>query len=567
MIKSLEQLGHECVVCSYDCKPVNGNYLNLFKEYEFDRKDCFSKKFNEKLPNVIRLSSSSLVKSIKAFNPDIINTHWLHGPEHIYIPLTILKKLGKQIPIVWTLHDMWPFTGGCVYSYTCSGYINECSDCQLEGEQCKPNINYNELWKIKQSVYNQISNLSLISPSQWLANRAIKSPLFQDLNISVVSNSLDLDIFKPIDNPEKFKQKLGIPLSWQIILCPSSSYSIYRKGLDVLINSLKLQNSEQLLKDSLLILIGPKDPRVCKDIRMIPSMNVMFTGQLKSEHEVAKYYSIADITVLPSRGDNQPSTIMESLACGTPVITSSAGGCPEMIIEEVNGWTFEVEDIYMLHDHIKSYFSLNKLEKDTISKQARNYALEHFQMERQAIDYEKVFSNLVSNPRKNIILKNIVHGNSDFIKTLNYKSQVITKLHKVNDQLKHNLTSRDQIIKKQREDKENLKQNLKLLKAKNIELKLQILLKKYNYNLRIALFGNGKHTQWLLSTQPIIQENTSVIFDDAPKPTGKIPILPPDSQFEEMFDFIIPSSDTIEEVLTERIKNTFQTNKIFSLYA
>lgn len=258
---------------------------------------------------------------IEKYNPDVIHLHNLHG-DYINIEIFFKYLKEKQYPIVWTFHDCWPFTGRCAYfDYNgCNKWEKGCFSCQYKN--VFP-ISYffdtsKQEWLNKRSLFQGLENLTIVTPSQWLADLVGKSFL-KDYPIRVINNGIDLKKFyyrpdcKDIINRYNLQNKtvaLGVAGSWS-----------YRKGLNFFIDLSRILPSYIQI-----VLIGLSDFQMSS----LPS-NIIGIKHTQSVDELAKWYSLSAVYVNPTLDDNFPTTNLEAQACGTPVITFCTGGSPESV--------------------------------------------------------------------------------------------------------------------------------------------------------------------------------------------------------------------------------------------
>lgn len=298
---------------------------------------------------------------------DIINLHWV---ANFLDYESFFKKNTK--PVVWTLHDMNPFTGGEHYLEThlgldASGFpvIRELS----EEEQIVSNRNL----KLKQNAIGNVSNITVVSPSQWLCNAAIESVIFKTKNVHCIPYGVNSEIYKPRDKNYS-RAVLSIPKDKTIVLFVADSINIHRKGYTYLKKAIGLLKRD----DIFLCTIGKKS----KDIET--ENRILELGTINDERLMSIAYSAADVFVIPSIMDNFPNTVVESLMCGTPVIGFPIGGIPDMIKHGFNGLlTKEVNSTSLaksleLYLDTKNSFNREDIRIDALSKydlaiQAKKY--------------------------------------------------------------------------------------------------------------------------------------------------------------------------------------------------
>lgn len=268
--------------------------------------------------------------------PDVINLHWINAG---YVQVETVAKFKK--PIVWTLHDMWAFTGGCHYSGDCDRYIKSCGSCPQLHSSSDWDVS-RLLWQRKAKAWQNL-NLTVVTPSAWLAERARASSLFQDLRIEVIPNGINTQSYKPIDK-KIAKDILGLPQDKQIILFgATNAASDLRKGFHLLLPALQLL--QQSHGDRIeVVVFGSSQPSNPPDF----GYKTHYLGKLYDDISLSLAYSAADVFVAPSIQDNLPNTVMEALACGTPCVAFKIGGMSELITHQQCGYLaqpFIVEDL------------------------------------------------------------------------------------------------------------------------------------------------------------------------------------------------------------------------------
>lgn len=318
--------------------------------------------------------------------PDIVNLHWIGGG---FVKIETLARLTQ--PLVWTLHDMWAFTGGCHYSQDCDRYTVSCGTCPQLGSHQHRDLSH-WLWHRKARAWKQL-NLTVVTPSQWLARCARSSSLFQESRIEVISYGIDTEIYRPIDQPIA-RNLLKLPQDRKIILFSAfNTTKDPRKGFAQLEAALRLISQTSWGEHISLLVCGSSKPPQGIELE-VP---IHFLGRLNDDISIALAYSAADLFVAPSMQDNLPNTVMESLACGTPCVAFKVGGMPDLIDHQVNGYLakpFEVDDLAQ-----GIIWILEKLKQETFLRQAAREKVEReFCLELQAKRYMALFEELLSNP-------------------------------------------------------------------------------------------------------------------------------------------------------------------------
>ena len=279
-----------------------------------------------------------VLKKIKEFNPDIIHLHNMHDS---FINLPMLFKFIKKhnIKTVWTLHDCWAFTGHCVYFDICScdKWKTQCKNCPQKDLYPKSYFdNSKRMYRLKKKWVKGIKDLTIVTPSNWLAELA-KQSFLKDFSIKVINNGVDLTLFKPTNS--NFKKQYGLE-NKKIVLGVSSIWC-YRKGIDVF-NLL----AGCLSDDYKVVVVGSNAEEYEK-----LNDNILYIEHTDNASELAKIYTAADVFVNPTREENFPTVNIEALACGTPVITFNAGGSAE-VFDETCGVSVTINDINSLHSEI-----------------------------------------------------------------------------------------------------------------------------------------------------------------------------------------------------------------------
>lgn len=268
--------------------------------------------------------TKKLIEFIKDISPDIIHLHNIHNH---YINVEILFSYIKRsnIPIVWTLHDCWPFTGWCAYfDYVgCDKWKTECNHCPNKHEYPYTwffdlsRSNYNK----KEVIFNGVNNLTIVTPSSWLKG-IVKESFLQDYPVTVINNGVDMSVFHPVKSNVREEYGIG---NRKMILAVAGGLSP-RKGREFL---LKLPTL--LRDDEVLVLVGLQKGQES----LLPQTDKLVGIQrTKTSDELVGLYSEADVFVNPTLEDNFPTTNIESLACGTPVVTFRTGGSVEVIAPE-----------------------------------------------------------------------------------------------------------------------------------------------------------------------------------------------------------------------------------------
>ena len=303
-------------------------------------------------------------------NADIIHLHWInHGfldPKHI----AEIAKLNK--PVVWTFHDSNAFTGGCHVRYTCDHYMRKCGNCPLLIKASEVDISH-QIWQKKHKAY-EVLDFAIVAPSSWMHSSVKASSLMRGKAVHQIPNTLETDIFKPIDK-KLAKEKAGLPTDKFIFLSGfMPSRKDMHKGTQYLLESMELLK-QRLGTDANnveLVVFGNRGTEGVPDFPFKTS----FLGTINNDEQLAQYYAAADSFLIPSLEDNLPYTVMESLACGTPVIAFTTGGIPDMVQHVYNGYLAAYRSAESFADGME--WIIQHPNKEQLQQQARQTVMDTF---------------------------------------------------------------------------------------------------------------------------------------------------------------------------------------------
>tara|TARA_R110002096_G_scaffold152824_20_gene316255 strand:- start:9759 stop:10994 length:1236 start_codon:yes stop_codon:yes gene_type:complete len=328
-------------------------------------------------PNLVPFSG--LVKRINAINPDVVHLHWVNKAM-----LSISDIAAIKAPIVWSLHDMWAFTGGCHYDEECGAYEQSCGTCKVLGS-VKSNDLSRKVFKKKLTTYAAHQNLTVVGLSKWLATCASKSTLFKKNKVVCLPNPIDTLIYSPLDK-NIARDLLRLPKNKKLVLFGAlGATSDPRKGYKELCEAL-LQLKEQ---DIELVVFGSSKPKISEDFKF----NTHYLGQLHDDVTLRALYSAADVMVVPSKQEAFGQTASESMACGTPVVAFACTGLLDIVEHLKTGYLTKPYDTTDLATGID--WVLNAPNYDELSTNARNKVLNEFDSQVVAKQYIELYESVL----------------------------------------------------------------------------------------------------------------------------------------------------------------------------
>lgn len=326
----------------------------------------------------------SLVRRVGTINPDLVHLFWMNSG---FMKIESLRQFKK--PIIWTMHDMWPFTGGCHYDDECGKFRQSCGSCPIFASASDHDLS-RQIWTRKQKSWSDLPIVG-VATSHWMADRARASSVFKDKRIEVIPNGLDTDKYKPLD---KFaaRQAYGLPQDKNLILFSAMGATRdKRKGNHLLVPALRKIAQAGWGKKTELVVLGESAPDHPPDL----GMKTHYMGQLHDEISQSLLYSAADVTVAPSMQENLSNTVMESLSCGTPVVAFKIGGMPDMIDHQVGGYlarAFDTDDlaagmVWILED---------KARHAIVSRRARETVEERYALKTVSHRYLELYQDVLN---------------------------------------------------------------------------------------------------------------------------------------------------------------------------
>lgn len=308
---------------------------------------------------------------------DIIHLHWINGG---FINMKDLSKIDK--PIVWTMRDMWPFTGGCHYSLECDKYKKGCGNC--------PQLNSNKSFDLSRWVLNRKKkylpkSMKIVGISHWLSDEAKKSELFKDFDVRTISNNINSNDFFPIDK-NIAKEILGIKTNKKIILAGSTSLKDFYKGFDKYLGAINCLDKDKYF----LCFFGNLDKSVAEKL----GFEYRSFGFLYDSLSLRLLYSASNVFVAPSIMDAFGKTIAESMSCGTPVVCFNATGPKDIVTHKVDGYLAKPYDATDLANGIEWVLE-DSIRWKQLSRNAREKVVKEFDIIKVAEKYKDLYENIL----------------------------------------------------------------------------------------------------------------------------------------------------------------------------
>jgi glycosyltransferase involved in cell wall biosynthesis len=323
---------------------------------------------------------SGIVDKINEINPDIVHLHWICSGMMSVEDIARIKA-----PVVWSLHDMWAFTGGCHYDEECKGYEESCGNCKVLGSN-KENDLSRKVFKRKKKAFDSKQDMTIVGLSSWLKECSKSSTLLKDKKHINLPNPIDIDIFKPFDK-EKARELWNLPHDKKLVLFGAmGATSDPRKGFDELSDAMKKLKNPNIE----FVVFGSSQPKNAPDF----GFKTHYLGHLHDDVSLVTLYSAVDVMVVPSLQENLSNAIMESLACGTPVVGFDIGGNSDMIEHQQNGYLAKPIESEDLAHGIE--WVLNTTNHDELCSNAREKVVREFEAKVVAEKYIKLYKGILN---------------------------------------------------------------------------------------------------------------------------------------------------------------------------
>ena len=333
---------------------------------------------------VYHLTTFRLPKHPLFREADVVHFHNLHTGYFNYLAL---PSLTKRKPSVFTLHDMWSFTGHCSYSYDCDRWRFGCGKCPYPQQYPKILIDNSRLeWKLKKFAYRH-SQMAIVTASRWLTEQARQS-ILNRFPIQYIPHGIDPEVYQPLD-VEKCRSLLGIPRDKKVLMFGAVNLQDRRKGGDLLIQALK-DLPASLKAEVLLLTLGYGGEAISE----ATDVAAWHLGYVTSDRMKAIAYSAANLFIFPSRADIFGLMLLESMACGTPIVSFNVGGIPDLVRHRLTGYLAEPEDDKDFSAGIMRLLEDEAL-RNRMSLACRKVVLEEFRLELQVKRYLDLYHHLL----------------------------------------------------------------------------------------------------------------------------------------------------------------------------
>ena len=331
------------------------------------------------------LRGTALHCALKKLDYDVLHLHWINQR---FIPL---EDLPKDKPIVWTLHDSWPFCGICHYFFDCDGYQKQCGDCPFLHSNKADDLSH-QIWKTKEEVYKDL-NLHIVSPSQWLADCAKLSSLFGRFPIEVIPNCLDVETFRPLNERE-------ISLRWRnfqekrlmkpfVLYGAMSAVMDKRKGFANLLSALRKLEAQGFANDFELVVFGASE----SELGMNVNIPIHYVGYVSDTQELVSLYNLASVMVVPSLSEVFGQTASEALSCGTPVVAFQCSGIQEVVNHKVDGYLAQP---YISEDLAEGIlWCLKNNAENCLGNAGREKVLQKYTFDSVCQQYKSLYESLI----------------------------------------------------------------------------------------------------------------------------------------------------------------------------
>ncbi|OGV55848.1 MAG: hypothetical protein A2017_07545 [Lentisphaerae bacterium GWF2_44_16] len=484
----------------------------------------------------------SFLDMVYEFNPDLVHIHNIHGST---LPLQAVFQLAVKYPVCWTMHDVWPVTGGCCLPYGCSQYKNpagcgNCPDDSLDRSFCLK-FPVSQQYGLMQNLWRRSNNITAVCPSDWMRKQIAAAELSRNLSdITVIHNGIKG--VNDILNVPPFFRKLNPPL----VLVMATSLKLPLKGsLQALEIFRKLAEANKFS----ILWVGNGSRELSEEASSFcTSMALPYTD---NRSDIDMIYRNCDILFMPSLYENFPTTILEAMSAGLIVVAHDVGGVSEQLKDGETGFIYKTEKDAELK--LGTVLKMNELERKKMGKNALHEFQKRFSLDVYVKRHIELYKSVHSSHTQGTEVFSVGKNSWNYLNKEYTKTEISERL-------------------KRRNNERLRRRNLEALRDRLVHSRLDIMVQSSStIPCRIALYGAGIHTKWLLgkilSTRKDIIVN--YILDDSKSETdsGGIPIINPSALLPSAVDAVIPSSELNELKMSIILKNIFGDNiRVFRLY-
>lgn len=342
-------------------------------------------------PELIPFELTTLLHRGQIWEYDLIHFHDLSSA---ISPLSLLW-LSRRKPVVWTIHDCSPFTGGCLYPMDCRQFESRCGKCpQLGGWPIDSKFDFTGFQQDLKRRLAASGRIHYVTPSAWMAKCACASGMFRPPP-QVVSNGIDTDVFRPHDKATA-RREIGIPLDRTVVLLSAGSLLDERKGIRFGIDALHAVRGLR----PFVLLVGNPNPKI---LEQLAGFDIHDAGYIADGRNLSRHYAAADLFLFTSLADNQPLTVLETMATGTPIVGFHTGGIPEMVIQGQTGFLVPQRDSNALAETLARALSNPDLllcwKVKGVEHVGHYYSHRHFLASHVAL-YEKLIASAAHMPTR-----------------------------------------------------------------------------------------------------------------------------------------------------------------------
>lgn len=333
------------------------------------------------------LRGTDLHGALRKLDYDVLHLHWVNSR------FVHLKDLPKDKPIVWTLHDSWPFCGVCHYFFECEHYKQECGCCPFLHSDRANDLSH-KVWQEKSEIFRDL-DLHIVSPSRWLADCAKQSSLMGRFPVKVIPNCLDVNAFRPLNEKEisprwrNFQEKrFEKPF---VLYGAMNAATDMIKGFSNLLSALHLLEQQGYGEDFELVVFGAEASELGMDV----NVPIHYVGYVGNTQELVSLYNLADVMVVPSLTEVFGQTASEALACGTPVVAFQCTGIQEVVVHKTDGYLARPYSSEDLAEGILWCLSYNT--DNRLGKAGRERVMKEYRFEVVCRQYKDLYESVLIN--------------------------------------------------------------------------------------------------------------------------------------------------------------------------